>query len=122
MQESPIFARVHDLLVWLIPRTMRFPREQRFVLAKRLQDKAFDLQERLLAATRSRGQAEQKVLAEADVILAQLRYHLRLAHELTLFSTQQYAHVAGLVNEIGRLLGAWLKKAAPVQQQKLDFA
>ena len=57
MNESPIFARTHDLLLWLIPRTLRFPREQRFVLARRLQDRALDLQEALLAAAVGHGAA-----------------------------------------------------------------
>jgi hypothetical protein len=113
MNESPIFARVHDLLLWLIPRTLRFPREHRFILAKRIQDRAFDLQEYLLEAALSRGTAQHRLLQRADVTLAQLRYHLRLAHELTLLSQDQYGHVVGLVAEIGRLLGGWQKKAVP---------
>ena len=31
-----------DLLAWLLPATLKFPREQRFVLAARLQDAAFN--------------------------------------------------------------------------------
>ena len=38
MKESPIFARTHDLLLWLLPHTMGFPRSQRFVLTRRVQD------------------------------------------------------------------------------------
>lgn len=113
MKESPIFARTHDLLLWLIPRTLRFPREQRFVLARRLQDTALDLQERLLEAALNKGREQREALIQGDVTLAKLRYHLRLAHELNLLSERQYAHVAGLVAEIGRLLGAWIKKATP---------
>jgi len=115
MQESPIFARVHDLLLWLIPQTLRFPRPHRFGLAKRLQDKAFDLQERLLVAAMSRGNEQRQQLSKADILLAQLRYHLRLAHELNLLTAKQYAHVSGMVAEIGRMLGAWLKKAVPAR-------
>ena len=35
MQESPIFVRTFDLLIWLLPFTQKFPKEQRFVLAAR---------------------------------------------------------------------------------------
>jgi hypothetical protein len=110
MKESPIFARTHDLLVWLIPHTLRYPKEQRFVLARRLQDTALDLQEQLLEAGLSHGAAQKAALARADITLAKLRYHLRLAQELALMDQSQYAHVAGLVAEIGRLLGGWMKK------------
>jgi len=112
MKESPIFAKTHELLLWLIPRTLRFPREQRFVLARRLQDTALDLQERLLEAALSTGRAQRAALNRADITLAKLRYHLRLAQELALLSERQYVHAARLVAEIGRLLGGWKKKGA----------
>jgi len=118
MKESPIFVKTHELLLWLIPRTLRFPREQRFVLVRRLQDTALDLQEKLLEAALSRGRTQRSALYKADVILAQLRYHLRLAQELALLSERQYAHAARLVTEIGRLLGAWRKKATSASSSR----
>jgi hypothetical protein len=36
-EPSPIFVKTYDLLVWLIPITMQFPKSQRFVLALRVQ-------------------------------------------------------------------------------------
>lgn len=50
MHESPLFVKVHDLLVWLIPITLKFPREHRFVITQQVQQTAFELQARLLDA------------------------------------------------------------------------
>ncbi len=111
MKESPIFARTHDLLLWLIPQTLKFPREQRFVMAQRVQDTALDLQEELLEAALSKGRRQTQLLAQADITLARLRFHLRLCHELKLLEVSQYHHVANMVTEIGRLLGGWRKSA-----------
>lgn len=112
MKESPIFAKTHDLLLWLLQRTESFPRSQRFVLTKRVQDAALGFQEKLLeAALGPKGDLKQR-LAEADVELGKLRFYLRLCHELTWLSTGQYAHVSRMVREVGRLLGGWQKKAA----------
>lgn len=111
MKESPIFTRMHDLLLWLIPHTLKFPREQRFVLGKRVQDTALDLQEVLIEAALSKGKREADLLAEADILLARLRFHLRLCHELELLQPNQYWHIFGMVAEIGRLLGGWQKSA-----------
>lgn len=105
MRESPIFARTYDLLRWLVPRTVKFPRAQRFVLAAAIQRVAFAFQERLIEA--SLGQGPQAALRGADVELAKLRFYLRLSHDLALLSERQYAHVAAMVEEIGRLLGGW---------------
>ena len=45
MKQSPIFTRTYDLLRWLIPATIKFPREQRFVLAEAVQRTALAWQE-----------------------------------------------------------------------------
>jgi hypothetical protein len=53
MKESPIFTRVYDLVCWLIPMTVKFPRQQRFVLAEAVQRTALGFQERLIEAARA---------------------------------------------------------------------
>jgi hypothetical protein len=111
MKQSPIFARTHDLVLWLLQRSESFPRSQRFVLTKRVQDAALDFQEKLIEAGLSRDGHRHRHLAEADVQLGKLRFYLRLCHELTWLSTGQYAHVSRMVAEVGRLLGGWQKKA-----------
>lgn len=107
MKQSPIFTRTYDLLLWLLPATVKFPRQQRFVLAAVLQQTALQLQEQIIEAALL--SEPRPALQQADITLAKLRTHIRLAHDLTLFSRGQYRHVAGMVDEIGRLLGGWIK-------------
>jgi hypothetical protein len=108
MKQSPIFVRTYDLLRWLIPATIKFPRSQRFVLARMVQWTALQFQERLIEA--ALGQEPKTRLAEADVLLTKLRFYLRLCWDLELLKEGQYAHVAEMVAEVGRLLGGWQKK------------
>jgi len=116
VQESPIYSRTYDLLRWLLQATSHFPRSQRFVLAKRVQDAAFDLQEALLEAGLSSGQERREGLKKADMHLAKLRYYLRLSHDMEWLSLGQYEHVARMVDEVGRLLGGWLRKEGEQQR------
>jgi hypothetical protein len=118
MRESPIFARTYDFLEWLIPRTMDFPRQQRFVLTKRVQDTALNFQERIIEAGVTEGSLRARKLVQADMELAKLRFYLRLSRDLQWLSLGQYEHVARMVEEIGRLLGGWHKKEA--EQRKLE--
>ena len=118
MKESPIFTRTYDLLRWLLPTTVKFPRQHRFVLAAAVQRAALRFQERLLEA--ARGGEPGPALQQADVDLAQLRLYLRLSLDLELLSPGQYEHAARMIAEIGRLLGGWQKSlagrgAAPAQ-------
>ena len=107
MKESPIFTKTYDLLIWLIPATVKFPRQHRFVLANTLQQSGLRFQEQIIAAALTADPRPQ--LEQADITLAQLRTQLRLTHDLGLLNKGQYRHVAGMVNEIGKLLGGWLK-------------
>lgn len=51
------------------------------------------------------------ILVQADVELAKLRLYLRLCHELDLLGRGQYGYAAQVVDELGRLLGGWMKKS-----------
>ena len=108
MKESPLFSRSYDFIRWLIPLTIKFPREQRFVLAARLQQTALDYIDYLYGSLNQR----ERVLSlhKADAALKKTRFYLRLCHDLQLLSTRQYQYASERVEEIGRLLGAWLKK------------
>jgi hypothetical protein len=108
MKESPLFARVHDLRLWLLKSTRKFPREHRFTLAVEINDQTFALQRALVAASLDKkGQAEH--LVQADIALTNLRKTLLLCYELELFNAGQYRHVSALAQEVGRLLGGWRK-------------
>jgi len=108
MAESPIFAKTHDFLLWLVPQTTKFPKSQRFVLAQRLHGSALTFYELLIRARKVR--PNRSILVDADVELEKVRLHLRVAHELGLLSCGQYEHASRSVVEIGRLLGGWLKR------------
>jgi cytosine/adenosine deaminase-related metal-dependent hydrolase len=108
MKESPIFTRTYDLLRWLIPLTVKFPRTHRFVLAARVQETALRFQERLIEAGRT--SQPVRILAEADTDLAKLRLYMRLCRDLQLIAFNQYEHGQRLVDEVGRLMGGWRKK------------
>ena len=109
MEELPIFTKTYDLLKWLLPATQKFPNEHRFVLAKKIQESAFELQDALLAA--GLGYVKPHHLQDADVALRRLQLYIRLSHDLKFISIGQYEHVSRMTVEIGRILGGWRKKA-----------
>jgi four helix bundle protein len=110
MKQSPIFSKTYDFVAWLIPLTVKFPRQQRFVMAAALQREALRFQELLIEAVH---QAQpRRSLAAADAELDKLRTHLRLCRDLALISPGQYEHAARMLVEVGRLLGGWQKSLA----------
>lgn len=111
MQQSPIFSKTYDLLLWLLPVTTKFRREHRFVMAQQVQQTALRFQEQLIEAGLGRARSRERALARADVDLTKLRFYLRLCNDLGLITPRQYQHVAQTVAEVGRLLGGWRQTA-----------
>jgi four helix bundle protein len=108
-EKMVIFVRTYDLISWLLPKTQNFPRAQRFVVTKRLQDAALNFQELIVEANAFSGPQRAAKLRAADAELQKIRLYLRLCERWQWLSTGQYQHVSAMVAEIGRLLGGWLK-------------
>ena len=53
MKESPIFIKSFEMLQWLLNHTRKFPKHQRFVMARRMEEAALDFHDEILRATRS---------------------------------------------------------------------
>src|SRR3972149_1833931 len=105
--QSPIFAKPHDLLIWLLQHTAKFPKSERFRMAKRVEDSAFAFYDLIAQATKARD--KRHVLLEADLELDRLRLNTRLCVELKLLTPAQYEHAASALVEVGKLLGGWIK-------------
>jgi four helix bundle protein len=108
MEESPLYVKAYDLLLWLLPQAQKFPRAYRFTLAEHIQRCALQFNDLLVAAGKSKQPQRLERLRQADVQLEQLRVWLRLARDLQLISIRQFEHAARLMAEVGRLLGSWL--------------
>ncbi len=108
MKESPVFVKLFDFVAWVIPLTVKFPREQRFVVAAALQRVTLAAHEALIRA--GHGGAPAVTLAHLDEVAVQLalvRFYLRLSHTLALITVNQYEYAAERLSEIGRLVEAW---------------
>ncbi len=108
VKESPLFTKTYDLLLWLHKHTGHYPKSERFRLAKRIDDTAFELQERILYATL--GSDKQENLIKADIILRKLSILCRLARDSGNMTDNQYFYVSERMVELGKMINAWKKK------------
>jgi hypothetical protein len=105
--ELVVIAKTYDLVLWSCAHTGRFPRRHRFVLGERIERHLYDLLQQLLQAKYTR--ARQPLLAQANLTLEVLRFQMRLAKDLQCLPRNSYAFAARALDEIGRLVGGWLK-------------
>lgn len=108
MKDSPLFVKLYDFVAWVIPLTMKFPREQRFVVASSLQRVTLTAHETAIRAGMS--PAPDRTLAHLSDLatdLALIRFYLRLSHQLGCITTTNYEHASERLMEIGRLVQGW---------------
>jgi hypothetical protein len=110
LDAMPLFTRTFDFITWLMPATNHFPRSQRFIVTQRLLAAALDFQETILEANNLRMPERLERLQAADLFLDKVRVYLRLSARWEWLTPGQYEHAAGMVAEIGRLLGGWQRQ------------
>jgi len=110
-REAPIYVATHDMLNWLVPHLEKWPRPQRFLLAREVMESATHFYRLLLRARKVQGQARAATLLDADTELETLKALLRLGQERRYMNLGQYQHISKGLSDIGRQLGGWRKSA-----------
>jgi hypothetical protein len=108
LTELSIIQKTYDLIKWYIPILNRLPKDQKFQLGSRTANTLYELLEGLLVAKYSK--QKQAKLEALNITLNILRYQTRLLHDFTLISIERYEYISGLITEIGKELGGWLKQ------------
>jgi len=106
-RSGPALEAMFRFIVWLIPTLDKLPRSQKFLLGDRIQATALDVFERLIEATYSK--ARERPLSDANLGLEKLRFLFRVCAELHYLDLRRYEHAARMLDEIGRMVGGWMK-------------
>ena len=104
---GPALEQAYRFVLWLVPTVEKFPRGQKFLLGDRIQATALDVIEHLVEATYTRARA--RLLREANLGIEKLRFMFRLAKDLRHLDPRRYEHAARSLDEVGRLVGGWIK-------------
>lgn len=107
-QDLPIFVKWTNFLKWLLHTTEKFPKKARFTFSDRLNNMALSVVEELVEARYS--SSKKLVLKSANLRLEKLRILLRISYESRFLSHDAYKHGMYSINEVGRMLGGWVKQ------------
>jgi hypothetical protein len=106
-EELVVITKTYDFILWSCHHTAKFPRNHRFVLGERIERNLYDLLEILIRAKYSR--QRQELLVQANLVLEILRFQMRFAKDLQCLKVESYGFAARAIDEIGKLVGGWLK-------------
>ena len=116
--EIPIFKKAYELYKTLYGLRGGVPKQDRYALWQRIEQTTLTVLQHLLRGSQRRaGKAEP--LEQASVELNVLRVLVRLAKDTKVIDPKKYVSIQQTVDEIGRMLGGWLKSLAVNGQPKV---
>ncbi|MFN0298737.1 MAG: diversity-generating retroelement protein Avd [Burkholderiales bacterium] len=112
-RNGPALEAMYRFNLWLMPAVEKLPRTYKFVLGDRMQIAALDCLERLIEATYTK--SRDAALGRANLALEKLRFMFRLAYDLKLIDLKRFEHAAREIDEVGRLVGGWIRSQRAAQ-------
>jgi four helix bundle protein len=105
-----IFKKTYDFSKWLFQHTTNFPKSHRFSVAVQIENSILELLRQITVANHRK--QKMPLLRQADETLLALKIFIRLSHDLKFISTKSFEFAIRQMQEIGRLLGGWIKSQA----------
>ena len=109
--ELIILQKTEDMAAYAYQCIEQFPKTYRFTLGERLQIVTEDLIS--LIITCNRRYHKKTTFQELDIRLDTLRSMVRIAKQLKVLPFNRYEQWAARNDEIGRLIGGWLRSLDP---------
>ena len=107
--ELAVITKMYDLVIWGCQHVAKFPKSHKFTVGDRLAERLQDLFDLLVRAKYHRDR--RLLLDQANLELELLRLQLRMAKDLKCLPLESYGFASRSVDEIGRLVGGWIKSA-----------
>jgi len=109
--DIPIFKKAYDLTKKLYELRGTVPKHDRYALWQRCENLILEVLEGILLASQLRKTQKLEPLEQVSVKLNVLRVFLRLAKDLKIMDLKKYGLLEEMVDEIGRMLGGWIKSS-----------
>jgi len=107
LQDLKLFQKTYDYYEWVYPHLKNYPKSERFTLVQKIEDSLLELLSMVVMARKADGDLEY--LEKADQELEKLRVFMRLSKDLEFISIVLYEDSSEKLDEIGKLLGGWMK-------------
>ena len=107
--DIPIFKRAYDLYKLFYGYRDSITKQDRRTIWQRSENIILDILEGILLASQTHRAEKLPILEKVSLKVNFLRVFLRLMKEVKTIDNKKYTALEGLVDEIGRMLGGWIK-------------
>lgn len=106
-QDLKILQKSYDMIKYGYSALRQFPKSERFTLAANIKQSMYTIIHLIIRANKRFH--KKTTLQDIDIEIENLRYLTRLAMELGFLPFKKYEYWSKQINEIGRMLGGWMK-------------
>lgn len=107
MDDLKILQKVFDMIKYAYPALAQFPKSEKFALVVDIKRCLHIILEHVIEAQKK--YFKKTTLQDLDVEVTKLKAYIRLAHDLGFLPTKKYEVWSGMVVEIGKMVGGWIK-------------
>jgi len=112
--DTPIFHKVYDLYKLFHSYHNRIPKSERYTLWQKCETTSLVLLEVLIETNRKKGDERVESLSIMSDKLDLLKVLVRLSKETRAIDSKQYIEIQAILQEIGKMIGGWIKTLKPV--------
>lgn len=110
MEELKILQKTFDMINYAYPALAQYPKGEKFALVADIKRCMDVMLERIIEANKK--YYKKNTLQELDVEVEKLKAYVRLSYNLGFLPPKKYEQWSGLVVEIGRMVGGWIKSVS----------
>jgi hypothetical protein len=110
--DIPIFHHTYTLYKLVDSYRMRIPKIKRYTLWLKTENSALAALEGIIKTSHQSGAKRLDTLYEISIQLDMLKVFIRLAQETRCIDSKQYLEIQKNIQEIGQMLGGWIKFAS----------
>lgn len=110
MEELKILQKTFDMINYAYPALAQYPKGEKFALVADIKRCMDVMMERIIEANKK--YYKKTTLQELDVEVEKLKAYVRLSYNLGFLPPKKYEQWSGLVVEIGRMVGGWIKSVS----------
>ena len=107
--DIPILKKTYELYKTFHEYRKLIPKQDRFTIYERSEGIILDVTEHIYHAGYSKTTQKVLILEKASAKLNLLRLLIRLMKETKTLDTKKYVVLQGMIDEIGRMLGGWIR-------------
>ena len=108
-QDIPIFTKTYELYKTFYEFLPSIPKKDKFTFAHRCEVVLLDILEDIILASNLPRQDKLPILKRASNKVDVLQVLFKLGKDLKIFDIKKFQLLEGMLREIGKMLGGWIK-------------